>query len=59
MREYGERLGRTRQRIHQLIQAGRIPGARKLKTPGGPPGGVWIIPAKARIKPLTAIKQRA
>lgn len=48
MREASRIMGVSRQRIHQLLKAGRIPGAFKMEC--GKNRGVWVIP-KGSIKP--------
>lgn len=42
--EAAKSLGITRGRLHQLIQARRVPGAKKV-------GSVWIVPDPIRLKP--------
>ncbi|CAB4197189.1 Helix-turn-helix domain containing protein [uncultured Caudovirales phage] len=47
MREAAKIMGVSRQRIHQLLRAGRIPGAQKMDNGGG---GLWVIP-RGSIRP--------
>ena len=48
MREAARIMGVTRQRMHQLLKAGRIPGAFRMEC--GKNRTVWVIP-KGSVKP--------
>jgi len=50
--EYARKVGHTRSWVHILILQGRIPGAKKVQHPGTRNGGIWMIPANAKIKEL-------
>ena len=52
MRQYAKKNGKTRQRIHQLLLQGRIPGAKLTQVMYGPESGIWLIPSHAKIKKL-------
>lgn len=47
--QYAERKGLSRQRIHKLLTQRRIPGAKKVKSPGVKGGYLWMIPPTAKI----------
>lgn len=51
-------LGVTRQRVHQLLKAGKIPGASRMEVNGG--RIVWCIPRRslANIKTRKQIQQK-
>jgi excisionase family DNA binding protein len=42
MREAARVMGVSRQRVQQLLRAGRIPGAQKMDN--GNQRGIWVIP---------------
>lgn len=49
-------LGVSRQRVHQLLKAGRIPGAFLMDC--GDKGEVWCIPRKELTSQLTKRKPK-
>lgn len=49
-------LGVSRQRIHQLLKAGRIPGAFLMDC--GDKGEVWCVPRKELTPQLTKRKSK-
>ena len=46
--DFAQRRGLSRTRVHQLLQAGRIAGARLIGKSNGR-RGMWVIPPKAKI----------
>lgn len=53
MREAARVMGVSRQRVQQLLRAGRIPGAVKMAN--GKPLGVWVIP-RGSLRPAKETK---
>jgi len=51
--QYAARQGISRQRVQQLVQAGRVPGAVRVPMPGARGGRLWLIPRSAVISPAT------
>jgi len=49
-------LGVSRQRVHQLLKAGRIPGAFLMDC--GDKGEVWCVPRKELTSQLTKRKSK-
>jgi len=49
--QYAARQGICRQRVQQLVQADRIPGAVRAAMPGARGGRIWLIPRGAKISP--------
>lgn len=52
LRKFGKKHGFSRQRAHVLATSGRIEGAVLTQVVGGPAGGVWLVPPKAKILPV-------
>jgi len=50
MAEAARIAGVSRQRMHQLLRAGRIPGAQKMRT--GRAHGQWVIP-RGSVRPAS------
>ena len=44
------KLGKTRSWVHQLLQAGRIPGAKAIgERTTGRSGRIWLIPSNFKV----------
>ena len=44
--QYAKTAGMSRERVHQFLRAGRVPGAQKI----GPGRGLWVIPEGAIVR---------
>ena len=51
VKQFAKRNGISIPRVHHLIAAGRIPGAKRF-------GVMWAIPADAKVTPPLKVKHR-